>query len=125
MGFNKCGETVKITRVIGHGVSCPTINNPLIRFSYAGIFLSFSTSMSDWGFTMNDLLFCFFLSSGVTTTTIGGLRDARGGGNLAIFWFRIFPPFEITHNFEASLLGVFLHSAMSTAEVDFVFLVSL
>jgi len=48
-----------------------------------------------------------------------------GGGSLAIFWFGIFPPFGITHDFEASLLGVFLHSAMSTVEVAFVFFVSL
>jgi len=74
---------------------------------------------------MNDLRFCFFLSSGVTTTTTSSLWDAHGGGSLAIFWFKIFPPFEITHDFEASLLGVFLHSAISTLEVTFVFLVSL
>ena len=74
---------------------------------------------------MNDLWFCFFLSFGVTITVTSGLWDAYDGGSLAIFLFKIFPPFGITHNFEASLLGVFLHSAMSTVEVDFVFLVSL
>jgi len=81
--------------------------------------------MSDCGSSMNDLRFCFFLSSSVTTAATSGLWDAHGGGNLAIFWFRIFLPFRITHNFEASLLVVFLHSAMSIVEVDFVFLVSL
>jgi len=45
-----------------------------------------------------------------------------GGSNLTIFWFGIFPPFGITHDFEASLLSVFLHSAMSTVDVAFVFL---
>jgi len=74
---------------------------------------------------MNDLRFCFFLSSGVTITVTSGLQDAHNGGNLEIFLFKIFPPFGITQDFEASLLGVFLHSIMSTVEVAFVFLVSL
>jgi len=65
---------------------------------------------------MNDLRFCFFLSSGVTTAA-GGLWDVHGGGSLVIFWFGIFPPFGITHDFEASLLGVFLHFVMSTVDV--------
>jgi len=110
---------------MGHGVSCPTIKNPLIRFFWAGILLSSFTSMSDCGSSMKDLQFCFFLSSGVTITVTSGLRDAHDGGNLAIFLFKIFPPFGITHDFEASILGVFLHSTMSTVEVAFVFLVSL
>jgi len=74
---------------------------------------------------LNDLRFCFFLSFGVTTAATCDLRDAHSGGSLAIFWFRIFPPFGITHDFEASLFGVFLPSAMSMVEVAFVFLVSL
>jgi len=61
----------------------------------------------------------------VTTAATGGLRDAHDGGSHAIFKFVIFPPFGITHDFETSLLGVFLHSTMSIVEVAFVFLVSL
>jgi len=125
MSFNKCGEIVKIMRIMGHGVSCPTVKNPLIRFSWAGILLSSFTSMSDCDSSMNDLRFCFFLSSGVTIIVTSGLRDAHDGGSLVIFLFKIFSPFGITHDFEASLLGVFFHSAMSTVEVAFVFLVSL
>ena len=109
-------------RIMGHGVSCPTIENPLIRFSWAGILLSSFTSMSDCGSSMNDLRFRFFLSSGVTITVTSGLWDAHEGGSLAILLFKIFSPFGITHDFEASLLGVFLHSAMSTVEVALSFL---
>ena len=83
MGFNRCGETAKIMRVMGHGVSCPTIKNPLIIFFWVGIILSFPTSMSEHDFSINDLRFCFFLSSSVTKT--GGLRDAHSGCSLAIF----------------------------------------
>jgi len=110
---------------MGHGVSCPTIKNSLIRISWAGILLSCFTSISDRGSSMNDLRFCFFLSSNVTIVATGGLRDVHGSGSLAIFWFRIFPLFKITHDFEASLRGVFLHSTISIMDVAFVFLVSL
>jgi len=125
MSFNRCGEIDKIIKIMGHGVSCPTIKNPLIRFSWAGILLCSFTFMSDCGSSINDLRFCFFLSSGVTIVVTSGLRDAHDGDNLAIFLFKIFPPFGITHDFEASLLGVFLYSAMSIVEVTFVFLVLL
>jgi len=81
--------------------------------------------MSDRDSSMNDLQLFFFLTSDVTTIATGGLRDVHAGGSVAIFWFRIFPPFRITNYFEASLLGMFLHSAMSIVEVGFVFLVSL
>jgi len=81
--------------------------------------------MSDRDSSMNDWQFYFFLSSSVTTAATGGLRDAYGGGSLAIFWFRTFSPFGITHDFEATLFGVFRHSAIITVEVTFVFLVSL
>jgi len=81
--------------------------------------------MSDYSFSMNDLRFCIFLSSGVTITVTSCLQDAHDGGSLAIFLFKIFPQFGTTHDFEASLLYVFLHSAMSTVEVAFVFLASM
>jgi len=49
------------------------------QISWAGILLSFSSTMSDCGSSMNDLQFCFFLSFDVTTTTTSGLWDAYGG----------------------------------------------
>ena len=106
-------------RIMGHGVSCPTIKNPLIRFP--GL-VSSSLFLPPWVIAALPWTTYNFVSSSLSMSPLQLLVVY---GMPTVVLFKIFPPFGITYDFEATLLGLFLHSAMSTVEVAFVFLVSL